>query len=1055
MTYEEAEVILDSWLSSVKRVLQPKQKNIVLDGFKSCQLPLYLKLTFDEASRWKSYTPENETHIGANVEEIINALFDRLENKYGKILVSQAFGYITSSKSGLTELELDDLLSLDDTVLNDIYQYWTPPIRRMLPLLWFRLHSEVEEYLIKRGADGVPVVYWYHRQFIETAKKRYLDPEKADELHKNMVEYYVGKWANGKKKPYLNDNGVEVPMDRLVASQPVMYDANPEQPVFNKRKLNELPYHMIHVRQLNELKKEAFCDFDFLSAKLRATSLEELLEDFAYATSIFENDDELHAVNRFFHLSSMALRNDRNQLASQVIGRLRLFTNDDKHPFVGKLVKQAQSSGVTGLPNFVTSEKCLTSPGGALISSLTVNDQNACCSFSCDGVHVFVGSSNKEGLCLQVLVNSTGKLVREFSLNLPEKERAFRWTLKASELHKDLVLVGGAQNMILLDMNTKHVVKSFHVLKESMKNFVYPFAFVNQEKQIAAVSDEGVKVWNVNDRKVIHFIPLPGVTVDTVKALDALGKWVVYSVQDDGFNVLNVEDGNQETIFKLQDTIKEIKITPREQIVVLTSKRKKLHIFDLKSRGLIREVPEFECYIGVNRLHITEDGTKAVSFTDKDILISSLENGQVQRVAKRELFEENIDCTQLFSGDGVNLFAVGYDKVLRVYHVDKMTNNDMINQVSERRLLSGTISSVYPSYGNRYLPTKTITNGQKELTIWDVKGHQPKRVRCLRHEEGINELRMCSPTRAVAKFFSEGSQNCGFGVLDLKEGKIERYLPGDANLLWSVGFTDDSHFMAFSREKRRLQVWDINKGVITFKHRFEKKQPISEAIMNRDQSYVICGLVRNEKLPNKSLPLIAFDCRNNKHHVLKIKKQQLTLHSASISHDGKYLIALTLETVPTLWDVPSGKLLFILPTDLVHATGLSSQNNIAVTCRGDTDAVIQIWSIETGCILSQFDTEPTHKILMNADENVAYTFQGNNFYAWDLSSGKKIASFTMDWAPIPRHVFGVGNAVVVPIPEAPLITTLKLQGQGYDGTEVQSCDEAYGDVTVDGKLLLS
>jgi WD40 repeat protein len=544
--------------------------------------------------------------------------------------------------------------------------------------------------------------------------------------------------------------------------------------------------------------------------------------------------------------------------------------------------------------------------------------------------------------------------------------------------------------------------------------------------------------------------------VDTVKALDALGKWVVYSVQDDGFNVLNVADGNQETIFKLKDTIKEIKITSKEEIVILTSKRKKLHIFGLKSRALLREVPEFECYFGLNRLQVTVDSTKAVSFTDRDILISSLETaGQVRRISKSELFEENIDCTQLFSGDGVNLFAVGYDKVLRVYHLDKVLKDEVINQLPDRTLLSGTVSSVYPNYGDRYLPTKTIRNGQKELTIWDVKGDRPKRVRCLKHEEGINELRMCSPTRAVAKFFSEGGQNCGFGVLDLKEGKIERYLPGDANLLWSVGFTDDTHFMAFSREKRRLQVWNINKGAITFKHRFEKKQPISEALMNRDRSYVVCGLVRNEKEPNKSLPLIVFDCRNNKHHVLKIKKQQLTLHSASISHDGKFLVALTFDTVPTLWNIPSGHLLYILPTDSVHATGLSSRMNVAITCKGETDAVIQIWNIETGCILSQFDTQPTHKILVSEDETVAYTFQGNTFYAWDLLRRKRITSFTMDWAPIPRHVFSAGNSIVVPIPEAPVIMTLRLQGQGFDGDRVMSCDEAYSDVTVDGKLLLS
>lgn len=167
LAISEADLILSSWLKSTNRALQQPQKDVILRAFQNCQLPLYLKLAFDEACRWKSYTPISETRVESTVKEIISALFDRLERLHGKILVSHALGYITASKSGLTEPELEDLLSLDDTVLNDVYQFWTPPIRRMLPSLWFRIHADIGDYLIQRGANGVPVVYWYHRQFIE------------------------------------------------------------------------------------------------------------------------------------------------------------------------------------------------------------------------------------------------------------------------------------------------------------------------------------------------------------------------------------------------------------------------------------------------------------------------------------------------------------------------------------------------------------------------------------------------------------------------------------------------------------------------------------------------------------------------------------------------------------------------------------------------------------------------------------------------------------------------------------------------------------------------
>ena len=70
----------------------------------------------------------------------------------GKILVSQALGYISASKSGLKEPELEDLLSLDDIVVNDVYQFWTPPIRKMLPSLWFRIHADIGELSNSEGS---------------------------------------------------------------------------------------------------------------------------------------------------------------------------------------------------------------------------------------------------------------------------------------------------------------------------------------------------------------------------------------------------------------------------------------------------------------------------------------------------------------------------------------------------------------------------------------------------------------------------------------------------------------------------------------------------------------------------------------------------------------------------------------------------------------------------------------------------------------------------------------------------------------------------------------
>jgi NACHT domain- and WD repeat-containing protein len=77
--------------------------------------------------------------------------------------VFHALAYITAAKSGLSESELEDLISLDDKVLDDVYQYHLPPTRRIPPLLWTRIRNDLPNYLSEREADGVSVMNWYHR----------------------------------------------------------------------------------------------------------------------------------------------------------------------------------------------------------------------------------------------------------------------------------------------------------------------------------------------------------------------------------------------------------------------------------------------------------------------------------------------------------------------------------------------------------------------------------------------------------------------------------------------------------------------------------------------------------------------------------------------------------------------------------------------------------------------------------------------------------------------------------------------------------------------------
>jgi NACHT domain- and WD repeat-containing protein len=114
--------VLYEMLGNIHRTISERQLIIVKEALEACNSPLYVKLVFDQICLWKSYTMDN--NIAKSIEVCVEKLFERVENAHGKVLVKYALSYVTASKNGLSEAELEDLISIDETVLNDIYQYF-------------------------------------------------------------------------------------------------------------------------------------------------------------------------------------------------------------------------------------------------------------------------------------------------------------------------------------------------------------------------------------------------------------------------------------------------------------------------------------------------------------------------------------------------------------------------------------------------------------------------------------------------------------------------------------------------------------------------------------------------------------------------------------------------------------------------------------------------------------------------------------------------------------------------------------------------------------------
>jgi hypothetical protein len=174
LDFDQSISIIKKFLSDSGRKLTEKQLKIVEDLFhldETKLYPLYVKLIFDIVSKWTSYTEVTEEFLKCySIDDCVEYIFETMEQDYGKLLVSRCLFYLTSSESGISSVELEDVLSLDDELLFEVFEFRTPPIRRFPISLWNRIKNHLNEYIKLKEIDDTQVYCWYHRRFIEVIR---------------------------------------------------------------------------------------------------------------------------------------------------------------------------------------------------------------------------------------------------------------------------------------------------------------------------------------------------------------------------------------------------------------------------------------------------------------------------------------------------------------------------------------------------------------------------------------------------------------------------------------------------------------------------------------------------------------------------------------------------------------------------------------------------------------------------------------------------------------------------------------------------------------------
>ena len=169
INFETAQKMLNNTMNQINRVISnANQKSAIDELFKRVNesgelYALYVKLIFDITKSWYSFTSvpvEFSNLLGIN--ETIQYIFESIEDDYGQLLVSKCLFYFTlNNESGISDCEMEDVLSNDDVLIGYLFEKQKSPNGRFPITLWNRIKFHLKEYITFKLSDETPVHSWF------------------------------------------------------------------------------------------------------------------------------------------------------------------------------------------------------------------------------------------------------------------------------------------------------------------------------------------------------------------------------------------------------------------------------------------------------------------------------------------------------------------------------------------------------------------------------------------------------------------------------------------------------------------------------------------------------------------------------------------------------------------------------------------------------------------------------------------------------------------------------------------------------------------------------
>jgi WD40 repeat protein len=736
-TMDKTEAIIKSLLHSRCRTLTSDQWTATLNAVSYEPTVLYINLAVEVISQWRSFG--TTALLKSTVKGLIHQIFDELEKNYGKEFTSIALSMITFSREGINDMEMQNLLSLHDGVLKEVFQYSS---LYCFPMhAWLRLKYVVKNMVAEKENH---CINWYHRQLWETATERY--SEKAKECHEIMGRYFS------------NMIETEIKKEKGIYDQPLTLNElvvwNPRS-VVNRRRAVEGYYHLIKGKLLNEAIVEV-CSLEFICCSALAGDVLKCVHYLGELTRYFDILPELldHYYRWILKKATRIVNNPR--LEVRMTGGEEPEISAVKQKVKELYEKERKEIGRPfGLQTLHSGNEFDAMELELVGHSKSVN----ALSWSNDGNRIVSGSYDNK---IKIWDGATGELLKTLEGHSGEVS-SVAWNYEGSK-----ILSGSSDRTIRIwDGRTGELLI---MLREDF-TFVFSGEWSRDGKKIAGTLDNIIKIWNAMNGKLLH----------TLKGhLDSVTS-VAWS--HDGFKLfsgsvdktIKMWDGKTGELLKTweeaHDMLVQSVTCSLDGSKLISSGARRIKIWDLGTCELLKTL-----VTGSGTMAFNQDRSKIAYAVEKSVFIYDLIAGE--RLRSLMGHSETVYSVS-WNRDGTKVVTGSADQTIKIWNVERNSSEEEFSRFE-------VVTSLAWNFNNGQIVSGSNMNA---LKIWDSStGELLKSLNDPEDDRG--NISSVSWNTDGTKIVS-GSTNTKIKIWNPATGELVKTLEGHSDEFKSVAWNHD------------------------------------------------------------------------------------------------------------------------------------------------------------------------------------------------------------------------------------------------------------------------